>query len=150
MTIGIYEIWIGDYYYQGRSVRIEYRAKEHLWQLERGIHRNTKMQNVFNKYKTFEYQVLVECQKSECEKWEQDFIDTNWGDKFYLNCMKSSAGGWEHVNSKVMSVETRAKHSLRTKGKAKRLVTCPRCGKIGGNGVMQKWHFHNCNKGDSI
>ncbi len=146
--IGIYEIWIGEYFYQGRSVNIENRTKVHLSELKKGIHGNKKMQNVFNKYKTFEYQVLVECEKSQCEKYEQDFIDANWGDKFCLNRLKSSGGGWEHVNSKVMSAETRAKHSLRTKGKPKRLVTCPRCGKTGGNGSMQQWHFDNCTVGD--
>lgn len=34
--------------------------------------------------------------------------------------------------------------SKATKGKPKKLVTCPHCGKEGGNGVMQRHHFNNC------
>jgi hypothetical protein len=34
--------------------------------------------------------------------------------------------------------------SLQTKGRPKRKVICTHCGKIGGNGAMQKWHFDNC------
>lgn len=29
-------------------------------------------------------------------------------------------------------------------GKPKRKVTCPKCGKIGGEGSMKRWHFDNC------
>lgn len=30
------------------------------------------------------------------------------------------------------------------KGKKRKQLTCPHCGKIGGNGLMQRWHFDNC------
>lgn len=28
----------------------------------------------------------------------------------------------------------------------KQIVTCPHCGKIGNNSIMQRWHFNNCKK----
>ena len=48
------------------------------------------------------------------------------------------------------SEETKIKISKKTKGKLKRKIICPYCGKIGGNGPMQRWHFQNCKnkKGD--
>ena len=30
------------------------------------------------------------------------------------------------------------------KGKKRKRVECPHCGKVGGNGLMQRWHFDNC------
>lgn len=30
------------------------------------------------------------------------------------------------------------------KGKKRKQITCPHCGKTGGNGLMQRWHFDNC------
>jgi len=32
------------------------------------------------------------------------------------------------------------------KGKQRKQITCPHCGKRGGNGMMQRWHFNNCKK----
>lgn len=29
-------------------------------------------------------------------------------------------------------------------GEKRTLVTCPHCGKVGGAGVMARWHFDNC------
>jgi ssDNA-binding Zn-finger/Zn-ribbon topoisomerase 1 len=40
--------------------------------------------------------------------------------------------------------ETRKKMSEAKKGKTQPKVTCPHCGKSGGNVVMKRWHFDNC------
>lgn len=32
----------------------------------------------------------------------------------------------------------------KTKGIPRKKITCPHCGKIGGEGVMNRWHFENC------
>lgn len=52
---------------------------------------------------------------------------------------------------KNKSPETRKKLSDAAKGKTPwnkgkkiKQITCPHCGKIGGNGLMQRWHFDNC------
>ena len=31
-----------------------------------------------------------------------------------------------------------------TRGIARKKVTCPYCGKEGGEGLMSRWHFNNC------
>jgi hypothetical protein len=45
------------------------------------------------------------------------------------------------------SEETKAKMSDTQKGIPKPQVTCPHCGKTGGENVMKRWHFNNCNHG---
>lgn len=42
------------------------------------------------------------------------------------------------------SEEDRKKISTGQRGKKRKLVTCPHCGKIGGNNGMTQWHFDNC------
>jgi hypothetical protein len=43
---------------------------------------------------------------------------------------------------KPMSEEQKIKMSVTVNNKPK--VTCPHCGKIGGNITMKRWHFDNC------
>jgi len=43
-----------------------------------------------------------------------------------------------------MSDETRKKMSEAHKGVPQEQVECPHCGKIGGIGIMKRWHFDNC------
>lgn len=42
------------------------------------------------------------------------------------------------------SEETRAKQSLSQKGKKKKVIECPHCGKAGNENVMHRWHFDKC------
>lgn len=62
-TSGIYKLILGKYIYIGQSINIESRIKQHRKQLKGNYHRNKKMQNVFNKYKTFEYKVLFKVEE---------------------------------------------------------------------------------------
>jgi len=116
MTCGIYEIWIENYFYQGSSNNIERRIYHHKNNLEKSKHDNVKMQNVFNKYKTFEYQILAECDEDALFKYEQDYIDANWGDEKYLN-LNSIAAKPPSNKGKKMSLETKHKLSEAKKGK---------------------------------
>ena len=118
MTCGIYEIWIGNRFYQGRSTNIEARVKNHLKGLKAGTHANWRMQAVYDKVKTFEWQVLVECLPQDCERWETAYIETNHGDPHCMNILKSSRGGfegidltacWERKRGKPRSEETKQK-----------------------------------------
>jgi group I intron endonuclease len=92
---GIYEIWIGDKFYQGRSNNIEKRTKAHLYMLKNRKHNNTHMQNAYNKYGTFEWHTLIECDdEAAIMSWEQSFIDTNFGLSNCMNCSPFNGGGW--------------------------------------------------------
>ena len=50
-----------------------------------------------------------------------------------------------HKN-KPLTEEHKAKMSVSHKGKHKQQVTCPHCGKSGGEIVMKRWHFDKCTK----
>jgi group I intron endonuclease len=105
----VYEIWIGKYFYQGSTCNLEKRMKEHLTELQSNKHGNYKMQNVFNKYKTFDYQVLVECEdRNMAYQYEQDFIDGSFGLEFYLNLNPSAS-------APPLAQMTGKKHSDKTK-----------------------------------
>jgi hypothetical protein len=48
------------------------------------------------------------------------------------------------IKDKPKSTAHRKKLSDVQKGKPKAIVTCSHCGKEGGKGIMQRWHFDNC------
>ena len=64
MTSGIYKIYCKseDKSYIGKSINIEERWKQHLYELKKGNHINNKLQKVFNKYgkDNFEFSILKE------------------------------------------------------------------------------------------
>lgn len=41
-------------------------------------------------------------------------------------------------------METKRLNGTTGKGKPKAVITCPHCGKSGGNSQMKRWHFDNC------
>lgn len=111
----IYEIWIGDYFYQGSTNNIKNRIRQHLQALNKNKHINPKMQAVWNKYQSFEHQILVECDDISVLIYEQDYINANWGDPKYLNL--APIAGKAPGKRGPMSEEHRAKISAAMKGK---------------------------------
>jgi len=93
---GIYEIWIGDNFYQGRSVDIEARIAAHQYTLKKGKH-NKYMQSAWNKHQTFEWHVLVECDASSAQSYEQAFLEANVGLPNCMNLSDSACGGWNYA-----------------------------------------------------
>ena len=116
MTCGIYEIWIGENYYQGSSNDIERRIRQHKSALNKNNHNNTFMRNAYNKHKTFDYQVLVECPEHSLLLWEQDYIDANYGLPRYMN-ISPTANCPPSNKGKKHSAESKAKMSKTKKGK---------------------------------
>jgi len=65
---------------------------------------------------------------------------------------------WKHLNlptldtgelnkiGKSQSAESNKKRSATLKARPKRIVTCPKCGKNGGEFAMKRWHFDNCKR----
>lgn len=80
---GIYKIQIGEYNYIGQSINIRKRITQHRYNLKQGIHHNNFMQNVFNKYKTFEYKILFKVEKEFLDILEQ--VCVNFYSKNNLN-----------------------------------------------------------------
>ncbi len=121
--IGVYQIFIEDNCYWGSSVNCEKRCAAHLRDLKLGNHINKKMQRIFNKYKTFDWQIIVACDDRDVAYlYEQDYIDTHFGlDK----CMNLSplvtrpAGtkGLKHTDEtreKLSAAATGRKHTAET------------------------------------
>ena len=74
---GIYLIKVNDWGYVGQSTNIKVRIRSHKNHLVKNKHSNTILQNAFNKYKVFEYEILWqgECSNEELVLKEQYFID---------------------------------------------------------------------------
>jgi group I intron endonuclease len=85
MKSGVYLITIGRFLYYGSSVDIEKRKIMHLSQLQRGIHKNPKLQNAFNKYKEMNHEVVAFCPVGQMMGIEQLMIDGIWGKKYCAN-----------------------------------------------------------------
>lgn len=86
-------------------------------------------------------------------------ILTNWQteeeafdhEKFLIQCfddmniglVNKTKGGRGPYGIKL-SDETKLKKSLQMKGYVHKIVTCPNCGKSGGETSMKRWHFEKC------
>jgi predicted phage tail protein len=64
------------------------------------------------------------------------------------SAIKHSEKTKQHLSSlwkgTTRSLEDRQKISDGQRGKQRKIVTCPHCGKSGGNNGMTHWHFDNC------
>lgn len=76
--IGIYKLKVGGKFYIGSSFDIKRRITQHKSDLKKKRHDNLYMQNVYNKYKTFEYEVLEEV--NNCTDEQLRTLE-----KFYIN-----------------------------------------------------------------
>jgi len=128
MVAGVYEIWVGPYFYQGSSKNIHRRIKEHQQALRNGKHRNEFMQRAYIKYGWGSWSTLVECAPDALSSWEQAFIDTNIDSRECLNLSRSADRcnipytderrmkiAAKAIGRKV-SAETRARQSAMRKG----------------------------------
>ncbi|MGG3986957.1 nuclease [Bacillus smithii] len=117
ITQGIYCIEINNKKYIGKDVHIDQnkRKKEHYNLLIKGTHYNKHLQRAFDKYKTFDYDVLIEFRDidnetlSTCEMFYIDIFDTY--NKGY-NLTKGGEGG----NGLRISKSEREKRSERYTG----------------------------------
>ncbi|QKE56471.1 endonuclease [Bacillus phage YungSlug] len=115
--IGIYLIRniVDNKVYVGRSKNIDARIKSHKRNLRKGTHKNTHLQNAWNKFgvESFEFSIICECSLDELVAKEGEYIGSyNSMDRdFGYNLNKETSGGL------VVSDETRKKLSERTKGR---------------------------------
>jgi group I intron endonuclease len=63
--------------YVGASVNIVKRIREHFYRLERGVHRNRRLQNAYNKYgrDSFTSDVLLYCDPVNLEVYGKRLIE---------------------------------------------------------------------------
>jgi hypothetical protein len=74
-NIGIYKINVGNVYYIGSSTNLKWRKRNHIKALEENTHTNHKLQNEYNRTKTYEFTILTTCEWHEVRIIEQDYLD---------------------------------------------------------------------------
>lgn len=86
---GIYCVSIqGDerlYRYWGQSKHLTDRRAEHLYDLDHGIHYNSFVQNVYNKYKNAIFEVLERIDAEQLDEREQYYLDLHFGKDYCMN-----------------------------------------------------------------
>lgn len=76
--IGIYKISFSNgHYYIGQSVNTKRRESQHRRELSLGIHSNKRLQNCFDKYGSFLFEVIEECSKEDLSKVEDKYLFDN-------------------------------------------------------------------------
>lgn len=118
---GIYKITVEktNYIYIGSCKRFSKRFKEHFVNLQKNNHRNSKMQNIFNKYgiESFCIQIIelhYQYDKPYCIQREQYWIN------FYKDSVEHCLMNLSllaHCGNHVMSEEEKKKRSEKFKGK---------------------------------
>ena len=83
----VYKIEIEGKYQIGSTNNLKCRMYSHLYSLKKGTHSNNKMQNRYNKYKSFSYSVIFEFEsREEAYLKEQELLDLYFGKEDYLMC----------------------------------------------------------------
>lgn len=122
-NIGIYQIVnkINGKSYIGSSINLKYRKYSHFRELKHGIHHSQALQRAYNKYgkDSFEYKILLTCNKEDCIKYEQEYLDTLKPEynicSIAGNCLGRKFS--EESKSKMRKAKEGFKHSEETKQK---------------------------------
>lgn len=75
MTSGIYKITINNKVYVGKANSLEKREKQHLRDLKRNDHYNHFLQEAYNTYGEYSFEVIEECEKQEMNNRERYWVD---------------------------------------------------------------------------
>lgn len=122
-NIGIYQIInkINGKSYIGSSINLKYRKYSHFRELKHGIHHSIALQRAYNKHgkNSFEYKILVTCNKEECIKLEQEYLDTLKPEYNICNIAGNCLGRKfsEESKAKMRKAKEGFKHSEETKQK---------------------------------
>lgn len=85
----IYKINIGDNFYIGQTTDIKKRMKNHKRELITNKHHNSYMQRAYNKYQSFNYEILFTCTEEYLDLIEQELINTYKNSDGFMNMMMS-------------------------------------------------------------
>jgi group I intron endonuclease len=94
---GLYVIWLSDeeepHYYGGRTYSFKRRWRTHLQRLQKGVHKNPRMQATFNKYGVFRPEVLTPLHRDDHPDAEQAWLNEHYGKAGCVNLSPFSVGG---------------------------------------------------------
>ena len=109
---GIYCIYNSKYFYVGLSVHIKRRWQQHKYELKNGIHSNSIMQQIYDKFSQedpFCYKIICECEEKDLKKLEvkiKNALCKKYPDKICMNIAECGGPAGNHP-----SEETRRKMS---------------------------------------
>ena len=108
---GIYCVTIGPKFYIGSAVVFRRRMREHTRKLGAGRHINKFMQAAFDKYQTFDAEIIECCAPNELSDLEQKYIDLWFGHDDCMNLRPDVATllGFRHSDEtkKLLSEKTK-------------------------------------------
>lgn len=119
---GVYCITIGPKFYVGSCTDFAGRMKDHTRKLGYGTHINKFMQAAFNKYGTFDAELIEECDLGALQATEQAYIDQWFGHDDCMNLCPSANTmlGFKHsteTKEKIRRIRTGTKLTEATKAK---------------------------------
>jgi len=115
-TAGIYKVSIGPWIYWGQTKDFTKRNMQHLSSIKRGKHKNPILQNAYNKYQEYEFEIIaVVDDPIERSEWEQQIIDVWFGSEncANINPRADVPPSWK---GKTLSDEHKAKLSVSKRG----------------------------------
>ncbi len=121
--VGIYKIWINNssYMYIGQSIGLGQRNRSHIWDLKRGLHNNSKLQNAYNKYGgAYHFEVVELCSEEHLNEREVYYIKKhNSLSPGGYNLREGGDGGrhTEETKDKISAAKKGKKHTEETKDK---------------------------------
>lgn len=109
MSVGVYKIinLLNNKVYIGKSLKLEYRWKQHLWRLKNKTHFNKHLQAAYNKYTNiyFWFEILEYCSKENTSEREMFYISKYQSDnpKFGYNKTRGGEGlkATEEIKQKI-------------------------------------------------
>lgn len=88
---GIYKIaFPNGHYYYGQSINMRTRYSRHLFELKKGVHSNSRLQNCYNKYGKFDFEIIQECTKEELNSIETKYLFENVDNELCCNLCKEA------------------------------------------------------------
>jgi hypothetical protein len=88
-NVGIYKITFPNgHYYIGQAVNLNRRKSQHLRDAKKGKHTNSRFQNCYNKYGSFEFSVIEVCSSDELNKVESKYLFNNVDNELCCNMCK--------------------------------------------------------------
>jgi len=117
---GIYRIyWENNpYFYYGQAVNLSRRKSTHLNSIKNGIHKNAKMQSIYNKYGDFVFEPIVYCDTKHLDFIEQRYLDEFFGNPNCCNlCPKAESSKGRKLTEKgLAAIREAAKNRKPTTG----------------------------------
>ena len=74
-SAGIYRIDVAGTFYYGQSSDLQHRRRDHLKRLKGQGHGNPRLQYAYNKYSDFTFKVVLYCETSELNRYEQWYLN---------------------------------------------------------------------------